>query len=70
MIISNPKFQVSNKYDLLTLPWLKPRGFLIQRLTLKCSVLTAILKLFNRGVPPIDESNSETLSWGLSPKAY
>jgi hypothetical protein len=33
----------------LTLPWLKPRGFLIQRLTLKCSVLTAILKPFNRG---------------------
>ena len=33
----------------LTLPWLKPRGFLTQRLTLKCSVLTAILKPFNRG---------------------
>jgi hypothetical protein len=48
------------KFGKLTLPWLKPRGFLIQRLTLKCSVLTAILKLFNRGVPPIDESNSET----------
>jgi hypothetical protein len=33
----------------LTLPWLKPTGFLIQRLTLKCSVLAAILKPFNRG---------------------
>ena len=43
------KYSLAVRSFTLTLPWLKPRGFLIQRLTLKCSVLTAILKPFNRG---------------------
>jgi hypothetical protein len=45
---------------LLTLPSLKAWGFLIHRLTLKCSVLAAIFKPFNHGIPPIDEPNSVT----------
>jgi hypothetical protein len=60
---------LSDQY-ILTLPGLKTRGSLIHRPTLKCSVLVAMLKPFNRGMPPIDEPNSEAHSWGLSPKAY
>jgi hypothetical protein len=43
----------------LTLPCLKARGFLIQRLTIKCYVLSAILKPFNRRILPINEPDSQ-----------
>ena len=43
----------------LTLPCLKARGFLIQRLTIKSYVLSAILKPFNRRILPINEPDSQ-----------
>jgi hypothetical protein len=43
----------------LTLPGLQAWGFLIHRLTFKRYVLSAIFKLFNRAITPIDEPNSQ-----------
>ena len=43
----------------LTLLDLKVRGFLIQRLTFKCCVLSAILRPFNRRTLPINEPDSQ-----------
>jgi len=44
---------------ILTLPDLKVRGFLIQRLTFKCCVLSAIFRPFNRRKLPIQEPDSQ-----------
>ena len=40
-------------------PAIEARGFLIQRLTFKCCVLSAIFKLFNRRNLPINELDSQ-----------
>ena len=40
-------------------PTIKVRGFLIQRLTFKCCVLSAILRPFNRRILPINEPDSQ-----------
>src|SRR4028118_1839702 len=48
-----------NSDSTLTLPGVKPGGFLIHRLTFKRCVLAAILKLFNRAIAPIDQLNSQ-----------
>jgi hypothetical protein len=46
-------------------PTIKVRGFLIQRLTFKCCVLSAILRLFNRRILPINENTYLEFGYAL-----
>ncbi len=53
--------------SLLTLPPLKRVGFLALRMTLKSTILAAMLKPFNRAIAPIDELNLVNPRESISP---